>query len=178
MERIFQSNRFRPIYLKFKTPSLGFFYVPNYLCLMEKIKLTEQDLTNIVKRIISEDEKPKKKLFVPRNIDEREIEYQKIIAGEVEKIKKSPFGSLSKDTLFEWVQENNLDQELKLSYKGPSLGEVSMTSYDKSIGEVTLFLDSKITSLGMVGIRFKISDIQIGYVEPNEMEDDKFYPID
>ena len=30
----------------------------------------------------------------------------------------------------------------------------------------------------MVGIRFKIKDIQIGYVQPNEMEDDKFYPID
>jgi hypothetical protein len=144
---------------------------------MEKIKLTEQDLTNIVKRIISEDEKPKKKLFVPRNIDEREIEYQKIIAGEVEKIKKSPFGSLSKIQLFEWLQENNLEQELKLSYKGPVLGEVSMTSYDSSTGEVTLCLDSKVTSLGVVGIRFKISDIQVGYLEISEMEEDKFHPI-
>ena len=159
---------------------MGFFYTPNYLYLMKKIKLTEQDLTNIVKRIISEDEKPKKKLFVPRNIDEREIEYQKIIDGEVEKIKKSPFGSISKDTLFEWLQENNLDKELKLSYKGPSLGEVSMTSYDKSSGEVTLCLDSEVTSLGVVGIRFKIKDIQLGYVEFDEtgMEDEKFYPID
>jgi hypothetical protein len=145
---------------------------------MKKIKLSEQDLTNIVKRVISEDEKPKKKLFIPRKIDEREVEHQKIIAGEVEKIKKSPFGSLSKKFLFEWVQENNLDQELKLSYKGPSLGEVSMTSYDSSSGEVTLFLDSKVTSLGMVGIRFKISDIQIGYVVHDLIEDDKFYPID
>ena len=178
MERILQSNWFRSIYLKFKTPSLGFFYVPNYLCLMEKIKLTEQDLTNIVKRVILEDEEPKNKLFIPRKIDEREVEYQKIIDGEKEKIKKSPFGSISKDTLFEWLQENNLDQELKLSYKGPSLGEVSMTSYNKSNGEVTLYLESKITSLGVVGIRFKIKDIQIGYVVSNEMEDDKFYPID
>lgn len=145
---------------------------------MKKIKLTEQDLTNIVKKVIQEDEKPKNKLFVPRKIDEREVEYQKIIDGEKEKIKKSPFGELSKESIFEWIQENNLDQELKLSYKGPSLGEVSMTSYNKSNGEVTLYLDSKITSLGTVGIRFKISDIQIGYVEPNEMEDDKFYPID
>ena len=159
---------------------MGFFYVPNYLYLMKKIKLTEQDLTNIVKRVISEDEKPKKKLFVPRKIDEREIEYQKIIAGEVEKIKKSPFGSLSKKFLFEWLQENNSDQELKLSYKGPSLGEVSMTSYNSSSGEVTLFLDSKVTSLGVVGIRFKIKDIQLGYIEINQdgMDDDKFYPID
>ena len=146
---------------------------------MKKIKLTEQDLTNIVKRVISEDENSKKgKLFIPRKIDERKIEHQKIIAGEVEKIKKSPFGSLSKKQLFEWLQENNLDQELKLSYKGPSLGEVGMTSYDNSKGEVTLYLESKVTSLGNVGIRFKISDIQIGYVEPNVMEDDKFYPID
>jgi hypothetical protein len=147
---------------------------------MKKIKLTEQDLTDIVKRVISEDEKPKKKLFVPRNIDEREIEYQKIIAGEVEKIKKSPFGSISKKQLFEWLQENNLDQKLKLSYKGPSLGEVSMTSYNSSSGEVTLCLDSEVTSLGVVGIRFKIKDIQLGYVEIDQdgMEDDKFYPID
>ena len=146
---------------------------------MKKIKLTEQDLTNIVKRVISEDENSKKgKLFIPRKIDERKIEHQKIIAGEVEKIKKSPFGSLSKKQLFEWLQENNLEQELKLSYKGSSLGEVGMTSYDNSKGEVTLYLESKVTSLGNVGIRFKISDIQIGYVEPNVMEDDKFYPID
>jgi len=146
---------------------------------MKKIKLTEQDLTNIVKRVISEDENSKKgKLFIPRKIDERKIEHQKIIAGEVEKIKKSPFGSISKKFLFEWLQENNLEQELKLSYKGSSLGEVGMTSYDNSKGEVTLYLESKVTSLGNVGIRFKISDIQIGYVEPNVMEDDKFYPID
>jgi len=146
---------------------------------MKKIKLTEQDLTNIVKRVISEDENPKKgKLFIPRKIDERKIEHQKIIDGEIEKIKKSPFGSISKKFLFEWLQENNLDQELKLSYKGPSLGEVGMTSYDNSKGEVTLYLESKVTTLGNVGIRFKISDIQIGYVEPNEMDDDKFYPID
>ena len=43
---------------------------------MKKIKLTEQDLTNIVKRVILEDEEPKKKLFIPRKIDEREVEYQ------------------------------------------------------------------------------------------------------
>jgi hypothetical protein len=82
--------------------------------------------------------------------------------------------------LFEWLQENNLDQKLKLSYKGPSLGEVSMTSYNSSSGEVTLCLDSEVTSLGVVGIRFKIKDIQLGYVEIDQdgMEDDKFYPID
>jgi hypothetical protein len=147
---------------------------------MEKIKLTEQDLTNIIKRVILEDEESKKKLFTPRKIDEREIEYQKIIDGEKEKIKKSPFGSISKKDLFEWLQEHHSDQKLKLSYKGPTLGEVSMTSYNSSSGEVTLFLDSEVTSLGVVGIRFKIKDIQVGYVEINQdgMDDDKFFPID
>ena len=175
MERIFQSDRFRPIYLKLKTPSLGFFYVPNYLYLMKNIKLSNQDLTNIVKKLIQETEDPKKKkLFIPRKIDEREKEHQKQIKLELEKIKKSPFGSISKDQLFEWLQENNLDAKLKLSYKGPSLGDVAMTSYNKSTGEVKLYLSGSIP----VGIRFKISDIQIGYIESDLDSDDKFYPID
>ena len=75
---------------------------------------------------------------------------------------------------FEWLQENNLDAKLKLSYKGPSLGDVAMTSYNKSTGEVKLYLSGSIP----VGIRFKISDIQIGYIESDLDSDDKFYPID
>ena len=131
-----------------------------------------------MKLIITEEQK--KKLFIPRKIDEREKEYQEIINKRLDEIKNSPIGNISKDAVFEWLQENNLDQKLKLSYKGPSLGEVSMTSYNSSSGEVTLFLDSKVTSLGVVGIRFKIKDIQLGYIEINQdgMDDDKFYPID
>ena len=144
---------------------------------MKKIKLTEQDLTNIVKKVIQEDEKPKNKLFVPRKIDEREVEYQKIIDGEKEKIKNSPIGKLSKDSIFEWIQENNLDQVLKLTYKGPALGEVIGTSYNKSTGEVTLHLDTELKS--PIGIKFKISDIQIGYLETDfENDIENFYPID
>jgi hypothetical protein len=119
-------------------------------------------------------EEQKKKLFIPRNLDNRDDEKQKLIDVLKEKIKNSNFGKISKDSIFEWIQENNLDQELKLSYKGPSLGEVVMTSYNKTTGEVTLHFDSKEN----VGIRFYIKDIQVGYISTNEEEDDDFYPID
>jgi hypothetical protein len=46
---------------------------------MEKIKLTEQDLTKIVEKVIQEADKPKKKLFVPRYIDEREEDFKKYL---------------------------------------------------------------------------------------------------
>lgn len=140
---------------------------------MRNLKLTEQDLTNIVKKVILEDEKPKKKLFIPRDIDKKREEYQEIIKKELDKVRNSPFGKLSKDSIFEWLQENNLDQELKLTYKGPSLGEVSMTSYNKNNGEVTLYFDGL---LG-VAIRYKISDIQVGYVRTDMENDDEFLPL-
>jgi hypothetical protein len=126
-----------------------------------------------MKIIITEEQN--KKLFIPRKIDEREIEYKKILDVEKQKIKNSPFGSLTKDQIFEWLQENHQDQELKLSYKGPVLGEVVMTSYNKNTGEVTLFFDTK----GMdVGIKFKITDIEVGLFTTNDFEDDKFHPLD
>ena len=125
-----------------------------------------------MKIVITEEQK--KKLFIPRNIDGRKIEHQKMIDVMKEKIKNSSLGKLSKDSIFEWIQENNLEKELKVSFKGPSLGEVVMTSYNKNTGEVTLYLDNELN----VAIRFYIKDIQMGYFENNEMDDDYFYPID
>lgn len=133
----------------------------------------EQDLTNIVKKVLLEDD-ISKNMFKPRDLEGREEKYQKIIEIEKEKIRKSPLGKISTDSLFEWIQENNLDQELKLVYKGPVLGEVSMTSYDKTSGEVVLYLDSKVSQ---VGIRFKIKDIEVGYVATNMDGGDRFFPI-
>ena len=47
---------------------------------MKKIKLTEQDLTNIVKKVIQEaDEPKKKKLFVPLDLDKRTEELKKYL---------------------------------------------------------------------------------------------------
>lgn len=125
-----------------------------------------------MKIIITEDQK--KKLFIPRKMDEREIEFKKMIENKLNDIKNSPFGKLSKDQIFEWLQENNLDQELKLSYKGPSLGEVVMTSNNKSNGEVTVYFDGPLGS----AIRYKISDIQVGYIINDMENDDQFFPID
>lgn len=53
---------------------------------MRKIKLTEQDLTNIVNRVILEDEKPKKKLFVPRDIDKRKEQLKKELVGKTKEL--------------------------------------------------------------------------------------------
>ena len=55
---------------------------------MKKIKLTEQDLTNIIKRIVNEADEPKKKLFIPRKIDERKIEAEKMKKQYISEIKK------------------------------------------------------------------------------------------
>ena len=47
---------------------------------MKKIKITEQELTNIINKVIQEDENPKKgKLFIPRHIDERAEELKKYL---------------------------------------------------------------------------------------------------
>lgn len=46
---------------------------------MKKIKLTEKNLTDIVKNVISESENKKRKLFIPRNIDQRAEEFKKYI---------------------------------------------------------------------------------------------------
>lgn len=142
---------------------------------MNKIKLTEQDLTNIVKKVIQESDEQKKKLFVPRNIDKRADEYKEIIKKRLDKIRNTPLGKLSKEFIFEWIQENNLDQPLKLSYKGPTLGESSMTSYNVSTGEVILFFDDE----NQFAIRFKIKDIEIGTYDIDQSNgDNKFYPLD
>ena len=126
-----------------------------------------------MKLIITEEQK--KKLFIPRKIDEREKEYQEIINKRLDEIKNSPIGNISKDAVFEWLQENNLDQKLKLSYKGPSLGEVSMTSYNKSTGNVILFVDDQTDK--NIAISFDIKNIQIGTFDIPDDGDTIFYPI-
>ena len=145
---------------------------------MKKTKLTEQDLTNIVKKALLEDD-ISKNMFKPRDLEGREERYQKMIEIEKEKIRKSPLGEISTDSLFEWIQENNLDQELKLAYKGPILGEVVGSSYKKSTGDVTLYLETKLgLTIGEVAIAFKISDIKIGLARINpEAPDSWFSPI-
>jgi hypothetical protein len=132
----------------------------------------------LVKKLpLTESEEPKKgKLFVPRNIDERAKEYEGIIKQRLEKIRNSPFGKLSKEYIFEWIQENNLDQDFKTSFKSPPLGSVVMTSYNISTGEVILFFDDE--GNNNVAIKFKIKDIQIGTIDINPDRDDKFYPMD
>jgi hypothetical protein len=132
----------------------------------------------LVKKLpLTESEEPKKgKLFVPRNIDERAKEYEGIIKQRLEKIRNSPFGKLSKEYIFEWIQENNLDQDFKTSFKSPPLGSVTMTSYNISTGEVILFFDDE--GNNDVAIKFKIKDIQIGTIDFNPDRDDKFYPMD
>jgi hypothetical protein len=141
---------------------------------MEKIKLTEKHLTEIVKKVITEEQK--KKLFTPKNIDERKKDYQKIIEKRLEELKNTPFGKLSKDYIFEWIHENNLDQEFKLSFRGPKLGEVYGTSFNKSTGDVTLFVDDYTDK--NIAIKFKISDIQIGVFDLGpEDSDESFYPL-
>lgn len=126
---------------------------------------------------LTESELPKKKkLFVPRNIDERAKEYEGIIKQRLEKIRNSPFGKVSKKSIFEWIQENNLVQDFKTSFKSPPLGRVAMTSFNPSTGEVTLLFEDE--GNNNVAIKFKIKDIQIGTIDINPNGDDMFYPID
>jgi hypothetical protein len=140
---------------------------------MEKIKLTEKHLTEIVKKVITEEQK--KKLFTPKNIDERKKDYQKIIEKRLEDLKNTPFGKLSKDHIFEWIHENNIDQEL-FSLRGMVLGDVYGTSFNKSTGDVTLFIDDNTDK--NIAIKFKISDIQIGTYDPGpDGSDEIFYPL-
>jgi len=127
-----------------------------------------------MKIVITEEQK--KKLFAPLDLDKRAEEYKGIIKKRLDDIRNTPLGKLSKESIFEWIQENNLDQKLKLSYKGPALGEVIGTSYNKSTGQVSLFIydntDKKIM------IRFKISDIEIGTYDTPDDGDEIFYPLD
>jgi hypothetical protein len=126
-----------------------------------------------MKLIITEEQK--KKLFIPRKIDEREKEYQEIINKRLDDIKQSPIGNISKDAIFEWLHENNIDQQLKLAYKGPSLGEVYGSSYNKSTGNVILFVDDQTDK--NIAISFDIKNIQIGTFDIPDDGDTIFYPI-
>ena len=127
-----------------------------------------------MKIVITEEQK--KKLFVPLDLDKREEEYKGIIKKRLDDIRNTPLGKLSKESIFEWIQENNIDQKLKLTYKGPALGEVYGTSYNKSTGEVGLFIDDNTDKNIM--IKFKISDIQIGTYDTPDDGDEIFYPLD
>ena len=138
---------------------MGFFYVLTYLYIMKLIITEEQ----------------KKKLFIPRKIDEREKEYQEIINNRLDDIKQSPIGKITKDAIFEWLHENNIEQFLKLSHKGPSLGEVYGSSYNKSTGNVILFVDDQTDN--NIAISFDIKNIQIGTFDMPDDGDTIFYPI-
>jgi hypothetical protein len=92
------------------------------------IRLTERDLTKIVKRIINETDEPKKKLFIPRKIDEREEQ----LKGEIKKF----LTSIKDSIVWEYLSFIYCSLDLQTGDRYWSVKDLNGKSHTNSTGSI------------------------------------------